>query len=55
MKENKTYDVSKKDMERGYTDGMYKPDDEELDEEPLNSMWRDWEDGGFLDRPKGGE
>lgn len=56
-KSNKiNYGASKKDMERGYSDGEYKPKkDEALDEEHLNSMWKDWDDGGFLGRPKGGE
>ena len=55
MKSNKNYGVSKKDMNRGYTDGEYKPDNQELDEDHLNSQWKDLDDGGFLGRPKGQE
>jgi len=55
MKDNKNYGIGGKDMKRGYSDGEYKKDEHELDEDPLNSMWRDWDDGGFLGRPKGGE
>lgn len=48
--------ASKEDMARGYSDGEYKPKkDEVLDEEHLNSMWKDRDDGGFLGRPKGDE
>ncbi len=56
MKDKKNYSISNKDMKKGYSDGEYKKSDEnELDESHLNSMWRDWDDGGFLGRPKGGE
>ena len=56
MKNKLDYCVEEKDIKRGYTDGMYKPKkDEKLDESPLNSTWRDLDDGGFLGRPKGGE
>ena len=55
MKDKQNYGVSEKDMARGYSDGEYKPDKEKLDEEHLNSTWKDLDDGGFLGRPKGGE
>jgi hypothetical protein len=43
------------DMKKGYCNGDYKPDQEQLDESPTNSQWRDLDDGGFLGRPKGQE
>ena len=55
MEKSRNYGIDDKDMKRGYSDGEYRPDEYELDEGPLNSMWRDWDDGGFLGRPKGGE
>jgi hypothetical protein len=56
MAEKIKYGATQKEIERGYKDGMHDPKDENtLDEDPLNSLWRDWDDGGFLGRPKGGE
>ena len=55
MKNKPNSGASPKEMKDGYKDGMYKPDEHELDESPPNSNWRDLDDGGFLGRPKGGE
>ena len=55
MPDKLNYAASKEEIERGYKDGMYVPDKQQLDEDPHNSMWKDWDDGGFLGRPKGGE
>lgn len=58
----KDYGCSKGDLKRGYKPmneekEMYpmEPKDGEMDERPLNSTFRDWDDGGFLGRSKGGE
>lgn len=55
MKKNPNSNATKEDLKDGYHDGMYKTDEHELDEDPLNSTWRDVDDGGFLGRPKGEE
>ena len=55
MKDKINYSATSKEIKTGYKDGMYKPDEQQLDESPHNSMWRDLDDGGFLGRPKGQE
>ena len=56
MKDKINHSATSKEIKKGYKDGMYSPKDgEELDEDPLNSLWRDTDDGGFLGRPKGSE
>lgn len=45
--------VSKDDLDRGYEDGEHHGSG--VVDEPLNSRWRDLDDGGFLNRSKGQE
>ena len=55
MKSKKNSGVSQKDLDKGHCEGEHKGGKDSLDESPLNSNWRDLDDGGFLGRPKGGE
>jgi len=51
---NKGCGIKKTDEKRGFTDGVHKKSDPNtLDERPLNSTYRDGDDGGFLGRAKG--
>jgi len=56
MQYKENYGAKKKEIEQGHCDPEYKNENqEELDEMPPNSLWRESEDGGFLGRSKGGE
>jgi hypothetical protein len=46
--------VSREDLKRGYENGEYEGNDGVV-EEPMNSQWKDRDDGGFLGREKGQE